>query len=158
MDNFFATIKQKDQLPVIFTAINNNTIVCQQLLFINHMNDSIAKLKEMILNLQNEVDQQKTITQSKLDDFLTWKSTKRIYWMAQNILVKHGFWVPNLTPLASSESSLNTMPVPSSAPNPSIYETADEFLDWSFPAMALGTPGNLIMVSDDEDWFGESMV
>ena len=83
MDNFFATIKWKDQLPVIFTAINDDTIGCQQLLFINHMKNSIAKLEEIVLTLQNEVDQQKAVAQSKLHDFLTQKSTKRIYWTAQ---------------------------------------------------------------------------
>ena len=56
MDDFFATIKQKDQLPIIFTAINNDTIGCQQLLFINHMKNSIAKLEETVLTLQNEMD------------------------------------------------------------------------------------------------------
>ena len=91
VDDFFATIKQKDQLPIIFTAINNDTIGCQQLLFINHMKDSIAKLEEMVSTLQNKVDQQKAITQAKLDDFFTQKSTKRIYWTTRNVLVEHGF-------------------------------------------------------------------
>ena len=107
--------------------INNDTIACQQLLFINHMNDSITKLEETVSNLQNKVDWQKAVAQSKLDDFLTQKSTKRIYWTAQNILVEHGFRAPNLTPSASSKSSLNMMPVLSS--NPSIYKMADEFLE-----------------------------
>ena len=147
IDNFFAIIKQKDQQPVIFTTINNDTIACQQLLFIHHMNNSITKLKETISNLQNKVDWQKTVAQGKLDDFLT-----------QNILVEHGFRVPNLTPSASSESSLDTMPIPSPSPNPSIYETANEFLDQTFPAMALSICRNPILVSNDEDWFSESMI
>ena len=156
MDDFFATIKQKDQLPVIFTAINHDTVSCQQLLFINHMKDSIAKLEETVSTLQNEVDQQKAIAQAKLDDFFTWKSTKRIYWTAQNILVEHGFWVPGITPSASSKYSLDTMPVLSSSA--SIYKMADEFLDQNFPTMALGLSGNLIIVSDNEDWFDESRI
>ena len=41
------------------------------------------------------------------------------------------------------------MPILSS--NASIYEMADEFLDQNFPAMALGSSGNLIVLSDDED-------
>ena len=156
MDDFFATIQQKDQLPIIFTAINNDTVSCQQLLFINHMKDSIVKLEETVSTLQNKVDQQKAITWAKLDDFFTWKSTKMIYWTAWNVLVEHRFWVPGLTPLASSESSLNTMPILSS--NPSIYETVDEFLNQNFPAMALGLSGNPIVVSDNKDWFDESMI
>ena len=118
IDDFFATVKQKDQLPVIFTAINNDTI------FINHMNDSISKLKETISNLQIEVNQQKSVAQSKLDDFLTQKLMKRIFWIAQNVLVEHRFHVPNVTPSASSKSSLDTMPVPSS--DPLVYEMADK--------------------------------
>ena len=65
MDDFFATIQQKDQLPIIFTAINDDTVSCQQLLFINHMKDSIVKLEEMVSTLQNKVDQQKAITRAK---------------------------------------------------------------------------------------------
>ena len=113
------------------------------------MNSSISKLEETISNLQNKVDQQKLIAQNKLDDFLTCKSTKRIYWTTQNILVEHEFRVPDLTPSASSESSPDIMHVPS--PTPSVYETPDKLLDQNFPAMALGSSGNPIVVSDNKD-------
>ena len=69
--------------------------------------------------------------------------------------MEHGFRVPNLTPLASSESFSNTIPVLSS--NPSIYEMANEFLEQNFPLMALESSGNPIVVSN-EDWFDESMI
>ena len=103
----------------------------------------------MIPSLQNEVDQQKSVAQSKLDDFLTQQSTKKNYWTAWNVQKEHGFHVPAITPSASSESSLNTMPVPS--PDLSVYKTADEFLNNNFPVMALGSSGNLTVVSDDKD-------
>ena len=97
----------------------------------------------MILRLQNEVDWQKAIAQAKLDTFFTWKSTKRIYWTTQNILVEHGFQVPTLTPSASSESSLDTMPIFSL--NSSVYEMANEFLNQNFPAMALVCLGTQLL-------------
>ena len=156
VDDFFATIRQKNQLPIIFTTINTNIITSQQLLFISHMNESISKLKEAISNLQNKVDWQKLIAQNNWTTFWPRNWWKESVGLPKNILVEHGFWVSDLTPSVSSKSSLNTMPVPSSSP--SIYETADEFLDWNFPAMALGSSGNPTVVSDNEDWFGESMV
>ena len=67
--------------------------------------------------------------------------------------LKHseGTWIlcTSSYPSAASEFSLNTMPVPSS--DPSVYGTANEFLNQSFPAIALGSSGNLIIVTDNED-------
>ena len=63
--------------------------------------------------------------------------------------MEHGFHIPGVTPLASSESSLDTMSVLSS--NASIYDTVDKFWDQNFPAMAFGSSGNPIVVSNNED-------
>src|SRR5271163_1552237 len=175
-EDFAKISRRREDLTLFLSLFPNDSLSCHELLFIDHLNQSIRVLEKTKQTLEIEIESQKYFLQTRLDKLFEKKLASKLYQYAVHYAASYNtrlsIWMgsispPPLSPTASeykisplsispTASEYKTAPsiIPqSTSPSSEYLRLAKAFLDEFFPdgAPRLGLPGNPIIVNNEDD-------
>src|SRR5271155_782739 len=132
-EDFAKISRRREDLTLFLSLFPNDSLSCHELLFIDHLNQSIRVLEKTKQTLENENESQKHFLQTRLDKLFEKKSASKLYQYAVRYAASYNtrlsIWTGSISPppLSPTASEYKVSPL-SLSPTASEYKTAPSII------------------------------